>query len=223
MGQSPVMTEIYRSILTMDDRQLVAFRRDLRRRHSKEDLLKELKQCAERVGASPTMREFLADPKTAVHPQTLVDQFGTWNEAKRAAGLRPRRNATRDELVSALQELGASLGRKPTVRDIAKAKGRMPGKSAYVKEFGSVSVAVAAAGFDTLSSDERLERSLRHAAELLRRTGRVPSFRAWDRMCKGRDDLLSAWQIYRSFNRPALGGSWGAFQSAAREHAMVTA
>ena len=41
--------------------------------------------CAERLGRSPTMREFASDPETTVHPQTIVDRFGTWNAAKYAA------------------------------------------------------------------------------------------------------------------------------------------
>ena len=34
-----------------------------------------------------------------MHPQTVIEHFGTWNAAKRAAGLMPRRFATREELV----------------------------------------------------------------------------------------------------------------------------
>jgi hypothetical protein len=31
------------------------------------------------------MREFAADPEASVHPQTVIEHFGTWNAAKRAA------------------------------------------------------------------------------------------------------------------------------------------
>ena len=48
------------------------------------------------------MREFAADAETAVHPQTVIEHFGSWNAAKRAAGLVPRRFATREELLGLL-------------------------------------------------------------------------------------------------------------------------
>ena len=48
------------------------------------------------------MREFEADPLTKVHPQTVIERFGTWNAAKRKAGLVPRRFATRADLLDAL-------------------------------------------------------------------------------------------------------------------------
>src|SRR5213079_3528421 len=67
---------------------------------------------------SPTMREFAADPQTTVHPQTVIEHFGSWNSAKRAAGLVPRRFATRSELLGLLRELGEELSRLPTARDI---------------------------------------------------------------------------------------------------------
>ena len=54
-------------------------------------MLDDLTACAERLGRSPTMREFASDPDTTVHPQTIVDRFGSWNAAKQRAGLVPRR------------------------------------------------------------------------------------------------------------------------------------
>ena len=68
------------------------------------------------------MREFAADPETAVHPQTVIEHFGSWNAAKRAAGLVPRRFATREELLGLLRALGDELGRLPTARDIDERK-----------------------------------------------------------------------------------------------------
>ena len=85
--------------------------------------------CAERLGRSPTMREFAADPETTVHPQTVIEHFGSWNAAKRAAGLVPRRFATREELLGLLRELGEELGRPPTARDIDEHKGQAARRS----------------------------------------------------------------------------------------------
>src|SRR5205823_4188357 len=84
-----------------------------RRRYTDEQILAELRECAQRLGRSPTMREFAADPVTTVHPQTVIEHFGSWNAAKREAGLVPRRFATREELVGLLRGLGEELGRPP--------------------------------------------------------------------------------------------------------------
>src|SRR5947207_474509 len=112
------------------------------------------------------MREFASDPKTTVHPQTVIEHYGSWNAAKRAAGLVPRRFATREELLGLLRELGEELGRPPTARDIDEHKGRMPSKSLYWHTFGSLTTALREAGFDIAVGEERLERALEQGAAL---------------------------------------------------------
>jgi hypothetical protein len=214
-------TSIYATILNMDPEELAAFRQRLRRRYGREQLIEELRECALRLGQSPTMREFADDPETTVHPQTMVEHFGSWNAAKREAGLLPRRMATRDELIGALKALGERLGRTPGPKDIEAARGLVPGKGVFVKEFGSVRDALSAAGFDAPSRDERMVRSVEHGAAFYLRTGRLPSFRDWERVRGGRDDLLTAWQIYRAFEE--TGGAWSAFQFAITESAAVSA
>ena len=81
----------------IDPEELASFQRAIRRRYTDEQLLDELRASAERLGRSPTMKEFAADPGARVHPQTVIEHFGTWNAAKRAAGLVPRRFVTREE------------------------------------------------------------------------------------------------------------------------------
>jgi hypothetical protein len=145
----------------------------------------------------------------------LVDHFGSWNEAKRASGLVPRRMATREELIAGLQMLERRLGRIPTPNDLDEAKGLLPGRSVYTREFGTVQDAFAEAGFDMPTRDERLVRTIEHGAAFLQRTGRLPSFRDWERIRGGRTDILSAWQVYRTFE--TRGGAWSAFQFAVNE------
>jgi hypothetical protein len=212
-------TTIYATILNMDPEELATFRQRLRRRYGREELLEELRACAERLGSSPTMREFAQDPEATVHPQTLVEHFGSWNTAKREAGLLPRRKATPEELIAALQQLGERLGRRPTGKDIEANRGLVPGKAVYAKTFGSLRNALKEAGFDAPSRDQRLDRSVEHGAAFLLRTGRLPSFRDWERLRGGRDDLLTAWQIYRLFEH--TGGAWSAFQFAVDERARA--
>jgi hypothetical protein len=132
----------------IDERALAEFRAGLRRRYTDDEILAELRASAARLGRSPTMREFAADPEATVHPQTVIEHFGTWNAAKRAAGLTPRRFISREELVSQLRELGDELGRIPTARDIEERRGRMASKSLIWQTFGSLAAALREAGFD---------------------------------------------------------------------------
>src|SRR5437763_16546706 len=120
---------VYSAIEGIDRSQLEAFQAGMRKRYSDEHILEELTACAKRLGRSPTMREFEADPETTVHPQTVIEHFNSWNRAKRMAGLVPRRVATRDELLKLLRNLGEELGRVPTAKAIEARKGPMPSKS----------------------------------------------------------------------------------------------
>lgn len=210
-------TTLYAAILDMDSTELEAFRSRLRRRYGRDDLMAELRECAGRLGASPTMREFAEDPETTIHPQTVVDHFGSWNAAKREAGLMPRRRATPEELLGALRQLGEELGRRPTTKDVEQARGRVPSRGVYAKAFGSMREALRLAGFETPTRDERLARSVDHGAAFLLRTGRLPSFRDWERIRGERGDVMTAWQLYRAFEQ--LGGAWSAFQFAVDERA----
>ena len=89
------------------------------------------------------MREFETHSASHVHSQTVIARFGTWNAAKRKAGLMPRRFATREELLACLRELGETIGRVPTAKDIDEHRGLVPSKSLYWHTFGSLSNALA--------------------------------------------------------------------------------
>src|SRR4051794_25660436 len=125
----------FEAVASIDPAKLAEFQAGIRKRYSDEQILDELRASAERLGRSPTMREFASDPKTTVHPQTVIEHFGSWNAAKRSAGLVPRRFATREELVGLLSDLGDELGRTPTARDLDERRGSMPSKSLYWHTF----------------------------------------------------------------------------------------
>jgi hypothetical protein len=163
----------------IDEAALAEFQAGLRRRYSDEEILAELRASSERLGRSPTMREFAADAETQVHPQTVIEHFGTWNAAKRAAGLVPRRFVTREELVRLLRELGEELGRTPTARDLDARRGSMPSKSLVWHTFGSLTTALREAGFDVPVGEERLERAVEQGAAMARRLGRLPKMDEW--------------------------------------------
>jgi hypothetical protein len=215
-----VRKRTYKALSAIDPAQLEAFQAGMRRRYSDEQILEQLRGCAERLGRSPTMREFAADEETTVHPQTVIEHFGSWNAAKRAAGLVPRRFATREELLGLLRDLGDRVGRVPTARDIDANRSWMPSKSLYWHTFGSLSTALKEAGFDVPTTDEeRLERALVQGLEIADRLGRLPKFADWSAARREDPRLLTEWQVYRMFD--ARRGAWSTFQFLLRERLIA--
>ena len=205
----------YRAIAAIDPDELASFQAGIRKRYSNEQILAALRACAERVGRSPTMKEFAADSETAVHPQTVIDHFGSWNAAQRAAGLVPRRFATREELVMLLRKLGDDLGRPPTARDLEARRGRLPSKSLYWHTFGSLANALREAGFDVAVGEERLERAIEQGVRLAHRLGRLPRFADWADTRRAGEEMLTEWQVYRMFD--SRRGAWATFQFLVRQ------
>ena len=209
----------YRAISSIDPNRLAAFQAGIRKRYSDEQILAQLRECADRLGRSPTMKEFGADAETTVHPQTVIEHFGSWNAAKRRAGLVPRRFASKAELLGQLRELGDRLGRIPTARDIDAQRGQMPSKSLYWHTFGSLTNALREAGYDVPVGEERLERAIEQGALLARRLGRLPKFADWTHERKADENLLTEWQVYRMFD--AKRGAWSTFQFLIRERLLA--
>jgi len=205
----------FRAVAEIDPQALASFQSGIRKRYSDDQIVDELSKCAERLGRSPTMKEFAEDPGSSVHPQTVIEHFGTWNAAKRKAGLVPRRFATREELVSLLRRVGEELGRTPTAKDIDSHRGTMPSKSLYWHTFGSLTNALREAGFDVPVGEERLERAGEQGVALARALGRLPKFADWAAARKADATLLTEWQVYRMFD--ARRGAWSTFQFLIRE------
>jgi hypothetical protein len=205
----------YRAVAKIDPDALASFQAGIRKRYTNEQILEELRDSAERLGRSPTMREFAADSKTTVHPQTVIEHFGSWNAAKREAGLVPRRFATREELVGLLRELGEELGRTPTAKDLDERRGSMPSKSLYWHTFGSLAEALREAGFDVPIGEERLERAVDQGVKLARRLKRLPKFADWATARRKDDAMMTEWQVYRMFD--ARRGAWSTFQYLIKE------
>jgi hypothetical protein len=200
----------YRAVAKIDPDALASFQAGIRKRYTNDQILAELRECAERLGRSPTMREFAADEATTVHPQTVIEHFGSWNAAKREAGLVPRRFATREELVGLLRELGEELGRTPTAKDLDERRGSMPSKSLYWHTFGSLAEALREAGFDVPVGEERLERAVEQGMKLARRLKRLPKFADWAAARRKDESMMTEWQVYRMFD--ARRGAWSTFQ-----------
>jgi hypothetical protein len=206
---------VHPALRAIDRDALAAFQAGIRKRYGDDEMLEQLRDCARRLGRSPTMREFAADRESTIHPQTVIARFGSWNRAKRLAGLAPRRFATREELLEQLRSLGEELGRVPTARDLDENRGRMPSKSLYWHTFGSLSTALREAGFDVPLGEERVDRALEQGVELARTLGRLPKFADWTQARKGDPSLMSEWQVYRLFE--GRSGAWATFQYLVRE------
>jgi hypothetical protein len=208
----------YRAVSRVDPKALAEFQSGIRKRYSDAEILSQLESCAKRLGRSPTMREFADDPETTIHPQTVIERFGSWNRAKRAAGLVPRRFATKEELLRCLRELGEKLGRTPTAKDVDANRGIVPSKSLYWHTFGSLTNALREAGFDVPVGEERLERAIEQGEALAERLGRLPRFVDWAEARRADPQLLSEWQVYRMFD--ARRGAWSTFQFLVRDRLL---
>ncbi len=208
----------FRAVTSVDPKALAEFRAGIRKRYTDEEILEQLRTCAEALGRSPTMREFEAHEGSTVHPQTVIDRFGSWNRAKREAGLVPRRFATRDELLQCLRALGDRIGRVPTSKDIDEHRGLVPSKSLYWHTFGSLTNALREAGFDVPVGEERLERAIEQGVALARKLGRLPKFADWRDARRADAALMTEWQVYRMFD--ARRGAWATFQYLVRERLL---
>jgi len=208
----------YRALASIDPQELARFQAGIRKRYTDEQIVAEIVACAERLGRSPTMREFAEDAGTTIHPQTVIERFGSWNRAKRAAGLVPRRFATKEELLRCLRDLGEKLGRTPTAKDVDANRGIVPSKSLYWHTFGSLTNALREAGFDVPVGEERLERAIEQGEALAERLGRLPRFVDWAEARRANPELLSEWQVYRMFD--ARRGAWSTFQFLVRDRLL---
>src|SRR5260370_41798836 len=83
----------FRAVAEIDPGKLAEFQAGIRKRDSDEQILAELRTCAERLGKAPTMRGFATDPVTTAHPQTVIEHFGSRNAAQRGSGPVPLRGA----------------------------------------------------------------------------------------------------------------------------------
>jgi hypothetical protein len=209
----------FRAATSVDPKALAEFRAGIRKRYTDEEILEQLRTCAAELGRSPTMREFDAHPGSTVHPQTVIDRFGSWNHAKREAGLVPRRFATREELLTCLRALGDRIGRVPTSKDIDEHRGLVPSKSLYWHTFGSLTKALREAGFDVPVGEEKLERAIDQGTAMARRLGRLPKFADWREERRSDASLLTEWQVYRMFE--ARRGAWATFQFLVRERLLA--
>lgn len=112
---------------------------------SDQDLIEDLNRVAEKVGRSPSYDDY--DEHGKYSPRTVENHFGTWNEAKEAAGLQKikRNDIPTDELLADLDRIANIVGAAPVIEDY-KEKGKFA-ITTYHNRFGSWNEAVRAAGY----------------------------------------------------------------------------
>lgn len=118
-------------------------------------LIKILRDAAERLRRPPERADFVHATGRSPHYNTFKRRFGGWRGALQAAGLpdpagERRRFVGRHwgdaDLLAALRREAARLGRPPTTRDFRLASAKTPSATTVVKRFGGWWNALAAAG-----------------------------------------------------------------------------
>ncbi|PSQ39473.1 hypothetical protein BRD13_02840 [Halobacteriales archaeon SW_5_70_135] len=162
----------------------------------RDDLLDALSALADRVGGTPTRAQM--DESGRYSHQPYYTEFGSWNDALRAAGFDPNHenDVAEADLITALQRLDEEVDGTPTFEDMAEHGAFDP--STYYAHFGSWPDAKAAAGLDPATTtsrripDEELLGDLRRLEAELGRAPRQadvreygdysvrPYYRQWD-------------------------------------------
>jgi hypothetical protein len=141
---------------------------------SKPDLIDELVCLSDELERTPTSRDMAKDGKYA--PSSYSNEFGSWNNAVREAGLEPTRyrNVPRQELICELERLTEELGHTPTAPEMTQ-HGSFTNKT-YSREFGSWNNALEKAGLGINREKDVPESDLLNELHRLREElGQTPS------------------------------------------------
>ena len=108
-----------------------------------------IRAVADQLGKTPTQAEM--DQHGAVSQHAIVDEFGSWNEGVRAAGLNPNEEhrISDDELIAEIRRTARQLGRTPTQTEMSE-HGEYS-VDAVVRAFESWTDGVRAAGLQPVS------------------------------------------------------------------------
>ena len=171
---------------------------------TKEELIAQLLDLRDRLGRTPTRKEFHSDANTTSswHVAKLFDSWGSFVEA---AGLTMYGNYTKEELLEQVRLLAEELGHTPTQKEFDTSTNTASG--AYVsKVFGSYNQFLREAGLKIAHiegySGTELIRQIR---ELSNDLGHIPTRKEFEHY----PDTCSFGPVKRLF------GSWDAFLRAA--------
>ena len=140
------------------------------RKYSKEELLKILKEFADKLGRAPKLKDFKGNDDIPCKV-TFARRFGSYQKACEKIGYKPetkysRHNYSKERLIKDLRNFALELGRTPTTREINE-NDDLVSIGSYVYYFDNYSSACRKAGlgpwekgmkFDHLSEEEFQER-----------------------------------------------------------------
>jgi len=150
---------------------------------SDQDLIEDLNRVVENIGRSPTYDDY--DEHGKHSPRTVEKHFGTWNEAKEAAGLQKikRMDIPTDELLADLDRVASIVGAAPIIEDY-KEWGKFA-FTTYKNRFGYWNEAVRAAGYTPQNlhniPEEDLLNDLNRVAKIV---GSAPTQREYNELGK---------------------------------------
>lgn len=171
-------------VLTIDgaefDEQLVDLAqlvKSVRGGYTREDLVGQIKFLADELGRTPSITD-LKERKDLADPKTFYLYFKSWNNALRAAGMKPGRELryySNEELIEQLRTLGRTLGRIPTGRDLDPKT--MAHRDTYKLRFGSWYSALREAGFETAKKSYSRDELIEQLRFMQKELGRTPELR----------------------------------------------
>ena len=141
----------------------------------REELIDEIQRLAEELGGPPTVAEMKEHGDYGV--STCSNEFGTWNEALKTAGVgtNKQKDVPESDLLAEIHSLSEHLGRTPSALKMSKDGGYSVG--AYERRFGSWNEALREAGFEVNNRsdipDAELIAELHRLAKELGRTPRA--------------------------------------------------
>jgi superfamily II DNA or RNA helicase len=147
------------------------------RRYSKEELLEDMKNIANKLGRAPTTPEY--DKLGIASGAIMVNAFGTWNKAVKASGLNPvREYATREGIKNDVRNCIEKLGRVPTLSEYVEiGKWSRQTMTPYWKSFGTL---IRELGYEPIKN-QRIEADLlkQDLLEVYKKLGRPPSVKEY--------------------------------------------
>ena len=114
---------------------------------SRRDCIKALQEVAEQLDHSPTTREY-RDLPISPSAEAIKNRFGSWNDAKKAAGLDVWGELTEEDCIRGLQEAADRLGHSPSYAEYRELD-QSPSHHSIEQVFGSWNAAKEAADLET--------------------------------------------------------------------------
>jgi AcrR family transcriptional regulator len=148
---------------------------------SREEIVAAIDVHLSEHGRLPTPRDWRERDPSGKRPalHNVHQLFGSWDKAIEAAG-HPVERWDRETILDALRELGRELGRRPKHRDIAPKRPGLPGHRTIIAEFGSLTTALNAAGFEVPRQWAR-EEAIAALHAWTSEHGRPPGYKDWSR------------------------------------------